>query len=174
MTPTPRPAEPRAVDAAWEALYEELVPMGPAVLGWTGIEGGIIARHRPAIEAAIRAESSAEALDATGLLAKWDGYNGDSLMGELYDRRNAIRPRAALRDEDAPEPRVKDWPKVYVHPVANLDLDTLAYVRESMVGIEAVGGTVRPIALIDSIVATRAEVRGESHDNLEREARTDG
>lgn len=56
---------------------------------------------------------------------------------------------------------VEDWPRVYVHPVANLDLATLAYVRESMVGIEAAGGTVRPVALIDSIVETRAEFRGE-------------
>lgn len=47
---------------------------------------------------------------------------------------------------------------------ATLDLDTLLYVRESMVGIEAVGGTVNPIPLIDSILRVRAEVLGLDAD----------
>ena len=59
-------------------------------------------------------------------------------------------------------PIVRDWPRVFVHPAANLDLATLEYVKESIEGIQHGGGTVEPFGLIESIIRVRAELRGDA------------
>ena len=82
-----------------------------------------------------------------------------AILGLISERQDA-----AIAATPA-ELHVKPWPKVYVASIANLDLATLEYVRESIEGIEHVGGTVNARGLIDAIIATRDEVRGEAPEN---------
>jgi hypothetical protein len=112
MTPTPRPAEPRAVDAAWEALRRDLDKgmIDAPFSRRSASPNGIVAHHRLAIEGAIRAEadgwwgpryrairaeSSAEALDAL------DAFVADAAaeMRERLEHGARKFGRTSWRDE---------------------------------------------------------------------------